>query len=188
MKFEFRSLARTHLRPSAVGAAASSNNLPIARTADDVVPASPICGEDEGGCNFGDMTPVLRKPVQWLLPARLDMTKALSVALMLLAASGSAVAQTRDNAHPPCADRLLHRKAIEDGYHQQPTMAEIACKQAARGQSSLGVDTDRTIAELYEDVMRRSALAEPGATPEDTSGRGEQRRTAVLGTAAHQSN
>lgn len=187
MKLGFRNLARTHLRPSAVGVVALSSNLPIARTADDVIRASPICREDEGGRNFGDMSPILRKPVQWLLPARLD-TKALSIALMLLAAGGSAVAQTRDNAHPPCADRLLHRKAIEDGYHQQPTTAEIACKQAARGQSSLGVDTDRTIAELYRDVMRRSALAEPGVTPEDTSGRGDQRRAAVLGTAVDQSN
>jgi hypothetical protein len=188
MKLGFGNLARTYLRPNAVGAVASSSDLPIAGTAVDVMHASPICREDEDGRNFGDMTPILRKPVQWLLPTESDMIKALLITLMLLAAAGSAVAQTRDNAHPQCPNRLLRQKAIDHGYHHQPTTAEIACKQAASGPSSLGADTDRAIAELYEDAMRRSALAEHRVTLEETSGRGYQRRTAGIGTAAHQSN
>jgi hypothetical protein len=94
------------------------------------------------------------------------MTKALLITFVLLAAGGSAMAQSHDNAHPDCASRLLHQKAIEHGYHHQPTTAEIACKQAARGQSSLGADTGRAIAERYEDAIRRSALSERGVTLE----------------------
>jgi hypothetical protein len=188
MKFGFRSLVRTHLRPSAVGVVVSASNLPIARTAGYVVRTSPICREGGGGRHSGGMAPILRKPFQWLLTAGLDRTNALLITLMLLAASGSAVAQTRDNAHPPCTDHLLHRKAIEHGYQHQPTTAEIACKQEARGRSSLGADTDRAIVELYEDAMRRSALVEPRATLEETSGRGDQRRTAGIGIGAYQSN
>jgi hypothetical protein len=188
MKLGFQNLARAHRHPNAVGAVASSSNLPIARTAGDVRHAWPICREHGGGRNFGDMTPILREPIQWLLPTESDMIKALLITLMLLAAAGSAAAQTPDNAHPQYPNRLLRQKAIDHGYHHQPTTAEIACKQAASGPSSLGADTDRAIAELYEDAMRRSALAEHRVTLEETSGRGDRRRTAGIGTAAHQSN
>ena len=68
------------------------------------------------------------------------MIKALMITLMLVTAGGSAMAQNHDNAHPDCSNRLLHQKAIEHGHHHQPTAAEIACKQAAGGQSSLGAD------------------------------------------------
>jgi hypothetical protein len=94
------------------------------------------------------------------------MTKALLITLMLAAAGGSAMARSLDNAHPDCANRLLHRKAIEHGYHHQPTTAEIACKQAIRGQSSVDANTGRAITELYERAMRRSAPSERGATLE----------------------
>jgi hypothetical protein len=95
-----------------------------------------------------------------------------SLALVLtlaqaLAAGGSAMAQSDDNAHRGCTNRLLDQKAIEHGYHHQPTTAEIACRQAARGQSSLGAKTGRAIAELYEDAIRRSGLPERGVTLEE---------------------
>jgi hypothetical protein len=94
------------------------------------------------------------------------MTKAPLITLMLAAAGGSAMAQSHDNAHPDCANRLLHQKAIEHGHHHQPTTAEIACKQAIRGQSSLDTNTGRAVTELYERAMRRSALSERGITLE----------------------
>jgi hypothetical protein len=56
------------------------------------------------------------------------MAKALLIALMLLAVS--AAAQSHENDHPHCARRLVQQKAIEHGYHHQPTTAEIACKLA----------------------------------------------------------
>ena len=98
------------------------------------------------------------------------MTKALLIAFMLLAARGSAVAQGNDDAHPDCASGLFHRKAIEHGGRHQPTPAEIACKWAVRGRSSAAAGTDKVIADLYEDVMRRSALPERGGAFEQPSG------------------
>jgi hypothetical protein len=112
------------------------------------------------------------------------MGKALLITLMLLAAGGSAMAQSHDNADRGCTNRLLHQKAIEHGHHHQPTTTEIACKQAARGQSSLGARTGRAIAELYEDAMRRSALSARGVTLEQTSGRGDERQKADIGCGA----
>jgi hypothetical protein len=73
------------------------------------------------------------------------------------------MAQSHDNAHPDCANRLLHQKAIEHGHHHQPTTAEIACKQAIRGQSGPDPDTGRAITELYERAMRHTALSERGS-------------------------
>ena len=96
------------------------------------------------------------------------MTKALLITLMLAAAGGSAMAQSHDDAHPDCADRLVRQKAIEHGYHHQPTAAEIACKQAIRGLSNLDANTGGAITDLYELAMRRSALSERGATLEAT--------------------
>jgi hypothetical protein len=46
------------------------------------------------------------------------------------------MAQSHDNADPDCANRLLHQKALEHGYHHRPATAEIARKQAIRARAS----------------------------------------------------
>lgn len=65
------------------------------------------------------------------------------------------------NARTGCDDALLHQRAIEHGRQHQPTQREIDVKLAAKARpgpvTSAGTSDAATLAQLYTEVMRRSA-------------------------------